>query len=1001
MSRKPIPLLCAVVVTALLGGVLDGSALAQSRSNEPIVLNESSSCGQPAGILPPMADIVDPDAYRYLSTTQEVRGPWASLLGRTHADVTGALMWWEVPMSGGRLVKVHEAALPAFQEAARLLAIEQSNGNYYSVRLSSTFAWRRVTGSYRYSHHAFGTTLDVNWDVNPQIFGEPPASRSAYTDIPGWFVDAFREAGFCWGGDWSTSKDPMHFSWKGPQSTPGYPGTDTHYGPDSTAGDFKGVDRVIDPGFGPERVTDDYRVGDFTRDGAADIIRIRQSGNQAISLQVASASHNYKRCGVFEIQTKPMPFLPLQMGMADVDGDSRSDIWLAGDASGSLQVAVARYADGYAAWTTVVTGATTANADLVRFADYDQNRSIDLIALELRESDVRARVYADAMNWSTKIKDKTVAINPSVYSQIDIADRGGDGVPDIIAMNPGGSSLKYFSGSSGWANVHNVSADVPSDAVVVQLADWDGDGRDDIYAVTAEGTTDVLTGGNDVDDPTFWFLPVNWECLPVTFPALPFDFNGDGYADPTASAPFEDVGLVVDAGEVFVAGGGSSLVAGGFASSWSQTTPGILGGSEKRDFYGESTASADFNGDGYADLAIGVPGEGLSGLSDNGAVSILFGTESGLTEMSDQSWNQDSAGVGGLAESGDQFGKSLAAGDFNGDGRVDLAVGVPGEDIGSRDSAGYVDILLGHRWSGMKGSFGFHQNSPGVAGAAEAGDEFGSVLATGDFNGDGFADLAVGTPGEAVGTRENAGTVSIFYGGSSGLATTGSDSFHAGQVGVAAQLEARAEFGAALGTGDIDGDGYDDLVIGAPGSDDAGAVFVLSGSSSGLVASPWPAIRQGSAGIGGAAEVGDRLGAAVGVGDFNGDGFWDIAIGVPGEDIGSVVDAGMVSFVPGSGAGPDQGAARGASQVKATIWGNPESSDGFGSSVRIADYDHDSADDVIVGVPGEGLSGVDDAGVVVIVPGTINGNLVNLARSMILYQGLRLPGVLETGDMLQ
>src|SRR5690606_8314692 len=111
---------------------------------------------------------------------------------------------------------------------------------------------------------------------------------------------------------------------------------------------------------------------------------------------------------------------------------------------------------------------------------------------------------------------------------------------------------------------------------------------------------------------------------------------------------------------------------------WSQDSPGIDGIAEPGDGFGRSLTTGDFDDDGYADLAIGVP-------SDNGegAVNIIYGSADGLDAAGDQRWTQDSAGVLGIAERFDSFGSSLAAGDLDGDGRDDLAIGVPGEDLDS------------------------------------------------------------------------------------------------------------------------------------------------------------------------------------------------------------------------------------------------------------------------------------------------------------------------------
>jgi hypothetical protein len=104
--------------------------------------------------------------------------------------------------------------------------------------------------------------------------------------------------------------------------------------------------------------------------------------------------------------------------------------------------------------------------------------------------------------------------------------------------------------------------------------------------------------------------------------------------------------------------------------------------------------------------------------------------------------------------------------DFNNDGADDLAVGVPGEDVGSAEDAGAVNVLYGVAGTGLNGN-GSQQFTQPVS-AVEAGDQFGSVLASGDFNNDGFADLAVGAPTEDVGNVPDAGAVSVLYGSSAG-----------------------------------------------------------------------------------------------------------------------------------------------------------------------------------------------------------------------------------------
>ncbi len=121
-----------------------------------------------------------------------------------------------------------------------------------------------------------------------------------------------------------------------------------------------------------------------------------------------------------------------------------------------------------------------------------------------------------------------------------------------------------------------------------------------------------------------------------------------------------------------------------------------------------------------------------------------------------QTLNQDTPGVPGTAETGDDFGSALTAADVDGDGKDDLIAGAPGEAIGTAARAGSVTVLKG----GTKGildargaadAVAYQQNSPGVLGVAQAGDTFGAALATGDHNGDGVPDLSVAAPGENSG----------------------------------------------------------------------------------------------------------------------------------------------------------------------------------------------------------------------------------------------------------
>jgi disulfide bond formation protein DsbB len=389
---------------------------------------------------------------------------------------------------------------------------------------------------------------------------------------------------------------------------------------------------------------------------------------------------------------------------------------------------------------------------------------------------------------------------------------------------------------------------------------------------------------------------------------------------------------------------------------------------------------ADLNGDGFSDLAVGVPGESLGDASFAGAVNVLYGSATGLVSSGSQFWHQDSPGLeGDGAEAGDGFGGSLVAGDFNGDGFGDLAVGALNEGIGPNESAGAVNVLYGSG-TGLTaaGSQFWHQDSPGVMGASEDQDFFGWSLAAADFNADGFVDLGVGVPGEDFGSGPDVGAVNVLYGSSAGLTATDDQVWQQDSPGIGGTAELNDRFGISLAAGDFNGNSFSDLAIGADLEDigrieDAGAVNVLHGSSAGLTATGNQVWHQNSPGVSGTAEGGDRFGASLAAADLGRSSHADLAVGVPAEDVGVISRAGAVNVLYGSTAGLTATGNQVWHQNSPGVNGTSEVGDSFGSSLAAANFGGSSHSDLAIGVPPESIGSITDAGVVNVLYGSTAG----------------------------
>ncbi|MFB2552432.1 VCBS domain-containing protein [Ensifer soli] len=511
-----------------------------------------------------------------------------------------------------------------------------------------------------------------------------------------------------------------------------------------------------------------------------------------------------------------------------------------------------------------------------------------------------------------------------------------------------------------------VEGEVYTDSITVTTAD----GTPQVITVTITGTAESLPA-IDLADPGsagFRIDGVAFEDRSGYSASGAGDINGDGYDDVIIGAPGADPGGRANAGSSYVVFGKASgfgtvnladLGTGGFR----------IDGAAAGDSSGFSVSEAgDVNGDGFADLLVSAWTASPSGRGGAGSSYVVFGKASGFGTVDLATLGTGGFRIEGAGADHASGWWSSSAGDVNGDGYDDVIIGAYGADPSGRTNAGSSYVVFG-KASGFGtvdlatlGTGGFR-----IDGAAAADYNGLAVSSAGDVNGDGYDDVIVGSRDHDPSGRSNAGASYVVFGKASGFGTV--DLADLGAAGFRIEGAAAGDYSgrAVSSAGDVNGDGYDDILVGAyfaapSGRINAGASYVLFGKASGFGTVDLANLGTAGFRIDGAA-AGDQSGLSVSsAGDVNGDGYDDVIVGAYGADPSGRTNAGAsyVVFGKASGFGTIDLADLGAAGFRID---GAAAGDSSGYPVSSAgDVNGDGFDDLIVGAHLADPSGVSNAG---------------------------------------
>ncbi len=464
--------------------------------------NESPGCGGPDGIRGPFAT-----RSGNLPNSEPILGPWGDFYGRTIGDVRDSLVAIQLPMTSHTVtVYVHERVAPALRQVIDNLRAEEARGHYYEIRWWDTWSYNAATvpPGRHLSFHAVGAAIDINSTSNPYR-----ADNVLITDMPDWFVRAWTDAGWCWGGNWQTIKDPMHFSWEGPLLTPGYEEPQP-VPPNTAPADFeRAITFQSAAGAAPEGAM--QLVVDMDRDGAPDAIRINRwtsAGNVAV--EACLAKHGFETCWTSHSTSRP-PADGATLLLADRTRNGRPDLWEIRNSGDYVKYTVHTFSSKYGKRRrTRATSIPVVDGAIYLVADHDRDGRADIYVIV--PGDPTTVEVWKGPHFRRRIVTTTIPVATDSTWRFALGNRDTDAIPDLFVLSPDQPArLTTFSGNNGFSGAgETVTTGIGEHDGAMQTGDLDGDGRDDLYFYDYDGSLTVYLGGDRGSTPKadliYWFF---------------------------------------------------------------------------------------------------------------------------------------------------------------------------------------------------------------------------------------------------------------------------------------------------------------------------------------------------------------------------------------------------------------------------------------------------------------------------------------------------------------